>query len=149
MLPRTQLKKDAVELYNSFPGYKARMVKHGFVAVTFEPPRPGYLPIWQPKTELWEAVMQKGQSLKRPKATDGQIEIIMHNFYSHPFNKPEPWLVQVERDLTVYPLHDAIATWLDGADHLLNTKKIDLITYRRIGNIAREYAHGSMLDVKK
>jgi len=62
--------------------------------------------------ELWEKVMATREK-QRVKAGPLEIMDIADRFNTNPM-----WREQVVRDLKIYPMHDAIAMWIDSADSL-------------------------------
>lgn len=87
---------------------------------------------------LWDLVMQRGRADRKPYASEFQIEAILAEFIFT--DSPNAWILQAARDLTTYPVHDAIATWLGDRDHLLSDRLINKGTYQAIHDVARQYA---------
>jgi hypothetical protein len=75
--------------------------------------------------ELWEKVMATREK-QRVKAGSSDILDIAEEF-------EPPFRAQVIKDLKVYPMHDAIAMWIDSADSL------DDKSYGKVKNVANKF----------
>lgn len=89
---------------------------------------------------LWNKIMERGRADGKPRMNSEQWQTITDTFRG----AERGWQVQVQRDLRVYPLFDALAMWVRESDYLLENGYIKRRTYERVQELGRKYVQGRL-----